>query len=319
MRGRIENNMERIVILLDPSASKSATCSRKLFNVVVKGYRERGTNNDLVFGSGFHHWRASMSRGEGPKIAQSKGLAVFDTTEDLVWKEEKAWLNKDYLRATIAHDFSVIMEKPLEPPIKFSDGSLAVEHAWSIPFYRTDKVEVILCGTVDRIIMLPSGILCLTDYKTTSAWQKAPFLNGYKISSQLIFYAWALRFLKNMPEATKYHTLDVERIATRIDAVFVAKDKPAEFRSTDVTIFSDDKFADFELVLRKQVKELVEHTEAGYAPREGLYNGNCDSGIPFPNKCPFYYACAASDPSIEQQVLERTFRKNLYNPLQFQK
>lgn len=307
-----------MTILLDPSASKSAVCARKLYNTVVHGWRERGTNNDLIFGTGFHHWRAALSRGESAKEAQLKALAVFDSP-GLVWKEKKEWLNKEYLRATIAHDFASLQERPLEPAIKFADGSLAIEHAWSIPFYRTASVEVILCGTIDRLIELPSGIICIADYKTTASWgSHSYYLNGYRNSSQLMFYAWALkRLVKDIPEATKYKNLNVERIAARIDAVFVGKDKTPSFESSDVMVLDEGRFMDFELSLRKQVKELAEYVEAGYAPRTGFYNGACDHG--FPDKCPFYYACGASDPSIERQVLERTFVQREHNPLAYQK
>ena len=309
-----------LIVKVDASALKESSCMRRFYWNVYSGYTSKLQTNDVEFGSSFHEFVKVMRHNPGRfDLATQAALKRFSVPMEV--KPEKSYLTPEYLLRVCLDFWQNYIEKDQFETV-VDNGTPLVELGFCYPYYTSDDIEVQLCGTIDDICKHKHGTYALRDYKTTSVYKADAYLDGYRLSPQLMFYRMVLGYYaKTYPESifAKIAKLDV---ACFIDAVFLkGKTQPAEFKRSEVFMFSADQMGEFELLVNKKVLALVDALRASIASgeipiREGMINGACQTVY---GHCKYFNVCKQLNMIHGQHMLNRYFIQRTYNPLAFGK
>ena len=309
----------KLIVMLDASATKESSCSLRLFNTVIGGYTGKVQSNDIEFGSAFHKFKArfKMEGKDGFATGIREAQHYFNTTPMYV-KPQKKYLDSAFLvNACIGYvtkyendSFKVVSE----------DGKPFIELPFCFPIYVDDLVEILACGTIDEIGKFQNGIYSIEDLKTTSMWNVDEYLESYRLSPQLYFYRWTIRQYALAKPNSLMATIDQSEVGCHISGVFFkGKDKEIEYRRGDVMLFKEKEIKEFEILLNRTIVKLVEMAhdwiKDGTLPlREGMLNGACSTVY---GPCKFACACGTTDETTRDIVMQQSFIQRFYDPLSF--
>lgn len=309
---------KKLIVMLNASAIKISGCSLNLFNTIIEGYTTKLQANDVEFGSAFHRFKAAFKKWgrEGFAKGLQEAQEYFNATPMYV-KSNKKYLDcKFLLQACLG--YAETYEKDSFELLKLENGEPLIELPFCFPIHVDELCEILIVGTMDEIGKFNNGIYSIEDVKTTSVWNVDEYLNSYRLSPQLYFYRWAIRqYAKAQPDGF-FAKMEQDVIGCHINGVFFkGKDKPIEYKRSDVMIFKEAELLEFELMLVDKIKQLIEiiHswlTTGNKPPREGMLNGSCTTIF---GPCKFSNACAATDKETRDIILEQSFIKRFYNPL----
>lgn len=305
--------MTKQLIMLDASAIKLSSCSRRLYLSVVKGYRSKVNGNDTEFGSAVHKFRAAFRQepNYGPAI---HAATVYWETHPMYVKPQKKYLTKQHLHNVCLQYGTDILEKDnIKPLVNPVDGKALLEHRFAIEFYVDDNVEVLMCGTMDEIAKINNGAYVIQDLKTTSAYDVDDYLDSYRLSPQLLFYRTAVRRLAKKYPDSFWSDLNSQQIGCMIDGIFLKGKDVIEFKRSRPYFFTEGDIDEFELMLDTLLHKTILPHYRGLPPREGVINGACTNY----GKCPFFYICAAPDAIARDMMLSSQFKQEDYNPMKF--
>ncbi len=305
---------KKLIIRIDASALKESSCMRRFYWNTIGGYRSKLNTNDIEFGSAFHEFVKVMKQ-QPDNYAAAVKAAQDRYKVPMEMKSQKQYMNATYLtNLCISFWQEWVAKDDFETIVR--NGNPLVELKFSYPYYADDKVEVLLCGTIDDICKHKHGTYALRDYKTTSVYDSTQYLSAYLLSPQLMFYKMIVDYYGRTYPNSLFGELSQKNIACFIDGVFLAgASKPPTFKRSDVFIFNARQMAEFEQLVHKQVMSLVEYVKSEVLPiREGMINGACQTVY---GKCKYFNACIQSDELGTQLTLNRHFIQVEYNPLKF--
>jgi len=316
----------KTIYRLDASAIKAAAgCMRKLYWLVVKGYSGRGIYNDVAYGSAFHIFKDTLKKTLDPNKACDeayKYLKQAIKSDYFRIRPKKEFMDLAHLAETCQayiERFGVMHEKDTFQSLVDSDNTaIIVERKFQIPLLETDNYIIFLCGTIDDIGKFSNGIYAIADEKVTSYWDKEKFFRPFKLSTQLITYAWALRWhIRTFIDKPLFKELADKNITACINGVFVARDKPTEFIRSQTVVIDDSLMDEYEAGLNNIVDDLTFYLDSDnkFIPsREGIMNDACYGK--FNEPCQFAEACYSPDEETAIAICERIFDKTIYNPLE---
>lgn len=310
----------KTIIKLDASALKESSCLLRTFYTIHKGYRQAINTIDVQYGLAFHAFVARMKMGNGDfSAAIREAKEIF--AKPSIMKSKKQWMTEPHLLKTcmdywtqvaMTDDWHTIVE-----------GEPLVELKFAIPYYQDDEVEVMLCGTIDDICRRgENGVYAVRDYKTTSSWNIKEYMDGYRLSPQLIFYVFIMQlYAKHYPDSivSKIVGQSGLQLGAMIEGIFLKGEaKPPEFVKSEVFYFKAEQMEEFQMILNDKIREIVtmiKEANRGFGiPRYGMLNGSCTTIY---GKCKFADACSANDINARQHVLNNNFIVKSFDPLKY--
>lgn len=286
-------------IYLDASALGEASCIKRLYLRVVRGYRHPDSSDAADFGNCVHKYMAHITVTGNKEAATLKALQEFDK----LIGQLPSWRNKAKL-------IDICMNYPHDNFFTQFPTPI-VEKYFEVPVYETENNTYYLCGTMDNISQLPSGETVIRDYKTTSSWNKVEYLADYRLSTQIHVYQTICNILADLHPDKWAFLADAQFI---IDGIFIGKSKPAEYcRSEAFPAISRERSTE----LLNYVRSLCTRLE-GQIVAEGIYNGACSSGWfkGVKGKCSFSPVCGTQ--LEEEMILESTYVQRKYDPREWQ-
>lgn len=326
---------DKIVVRIDASSLKESGCGLRFFLQTYKGYTPKGgTANDLVYGSAFHKGVETYDLTEGDKHkALQAGLEYWEANQEGIFvKDNSKHLNAAHLTVALTRYFSEVNTNPIftdQQPLKIGE-SILVEQKFSIVIYEDDRIKILLQGTIDRLAEIKrTAAILIDDWKTSKAWDKDSFFEGFKCSPQLRTYVWALKRLAFMyPDGELGQLVKDKKIYACIHAAFLKSPIGVEFGRSQLIPFSSGDMEDFEILLMGAVSSLVrdieDHLTTGKYPLpDGILNGNCQA--PYGGMCKYFSVCSSlvGTPDNTDRVrlmtglLNSKMDKREYRPLKF--
>lgn len=307
---------KKTIIRINASLLKQSACDYKV-DRILQGYTSRAKSNDIEFGSAFHLCASSVGAiGIGPAVHAA--IDYFKKVPKII-NPKKSYMDEVYLTTTCMRWFTGVYMSDSFATLKTREGKELVEVTFSWPLWSTEHFDFLAQGTIDKIVLhKTSKVLAIGDYKTTSTWDKEKYLSGYKMSTQLDFYAYFFsKLLAACGEDSILHEHKNKQIHRFIDGVFLmGKDKDPEFKRSDVVGYNSIKMAEFESMLMDYVKTLGKKLETGLMKRTGRINGACQTVY---GPCEFFNVCSAIDERAGANVLANNFIVKPYEPLKFGK
>lgn len=199
------------------------------------------------------------------------------------------------------------------------DNQSATEVTFTIPYYEDDHIIVNLCGTIDKVGKFVGGVYNIDDWKTTGhrsddKYSRLDYFSQYDMSRQLRFYTLACKLMARRHPESIMGQVGATRMGASITAIFLKPNaNETVVERSEVYSYSDQQIADFERTLNDFIGKLSASIETMYFPKEGILNGTCEGKW---RRCGFWYACKSPD-NIAQVLLNREFKRVIYNPLAF--
>lgn len=298
----------KYIFRIDPSVYKEMDCLRYIFYKLVQGYSLGSVTKNPILEYGTAGHKFLQARFDGKSFEEQLAAAHTHFGQPDIIVPENEWRNIGHLTNTLVN--YDLHEKTYGTPLT----GVATEMRFMYPFYRTDKVEVLICGTVDlRAIDRQQGPV-IVDHKFTSAWNKDEYFREYDLSVQLMIYKWI---------CDKLFDLDY---GCMINGIFISKTKPASFQRSDVFRYSPYQIQGCMNHLMGKVVEIVRGFEVLLA------NPAIDLDTVFPpNYCacvkrygekasPCIYTMVCKQPTSEEMnnAAKAMFEQKRYDPMLFQ-
>jgi hypothetical protein len=291
-------------LLLDNSALSLLHCQRKFQLTVVQGLRPDEAEEATATGSAGHTFLEHMD----------KGASVDDALSLMVAKHGSKDQDKILMAASMYRGANRM------PPAITINGALAIEHKFKFhygSFIRpesSERIEVDLCGTIDRIyIDAERDQLVFVDYKWSAAVLPAHrdrIMDSYDLSFQLPFYVHAMMSSGTFPAEYMAYLLD-GHYRVELHFVFFNCDPPITKRRIRVA-FSDDFIKrEVPFIINGKVEEAIKIAlMKDSAPHDGMLVYNACT------YCHFKMACLEMGSEKEVEYLSRIPRR-IYNPMEF--
>jgi hypothetical protein len=283
-----------------------------------------------VFGSAFHKFSEYYYKTDGDfPTSLFAAQEYFETAEKEEPGSRNAYLDAIYLAKLCQRWPKVLKETrgfyDLEIQRNPKDNVPLVEQKFAIPLFKsaptdTQDIEILLTGTMDGIYKVRgSGLPVIGDIKTTSATNVRGYFAGYDLSTQLLTYTYALRYIASKyPEGYFGRLLQKAKMGAVILGVFThGSIKEPEFVTSDIKYYSDGDLMEYERTLQRMVMRLVTHFQSGAERplKEGLVTGACQES--YGSECPYASACKAPGDRGFWGVLNSHYKVVEYNPLAF--
>ena len=292
---------EKILVRLDPtSATAFSHCEREFYNTNRLGLVPKIANKYFAFGGAFHKARAMLRNGKPLDQAMEAGIRQY--AEANCTKMPPRSL-QDLANAIQEWYARYVETVDLLQPIETASGKEAIELPFAMPFWSTEKVDVLLCGVIDELSKRQDfPDIIVTDCKTTSSTNRQEYLKSYATSPQMSIYAWVVKQMFSMRD---YPGLI-------IDGVFLSKTMSI-ICSRNIEVIKLDPVIIERVMTRilRIAKVIAERIEKG---EEFEYEFNsCTQKY---DACPYIDICPY--PQASQDMLIGTmFSKREYNPATF--
>ena len=323
------------IIFLNSSAVRVSSCMRRLYLTIISGYKKKINSQSIEFGSAFHLCAKVTELTEGNIGRGVQAACKYYRETPYEAEDKKKYLDESYLTTVCLNWFdefymqdNFITLRDINQPawtvgdieVVSSLGKPLVEVKFEIPFYSSDKIDVIITGTIDRIAQhKTSKLLAHPDYKTTGSWNSEEYLRGYVLSGQLYMYALALRKTLDMcNEQSVLYPFKNKKFGSFIDGIFLSAPStkiPPRFIRSEAFIFTENQLNDFEKCLLDLCYRL--EAQLNFSTEiplpDGLLNDSCSENK-FGGKCNFFNYCACGDKIAQEHVLRKEFIQEPYGP-----
>lgn len=306
----------KIQIKIDASAMKKSACSRYLYLNVIEGLKPRGNKDmSLHYGSSIHKFCETYVQTEDMVNSMIATHAYYrkDTPPEGGTKD---WLTINHLTSScgVLKDW-IDRDTNVEYMINSKDGSKLCEVRLALPIYVSEDVEVLLCGTLDKIVRFKRGAVCIGDYKTTSTYKKDDYFVQYRLDPQMMTYRFMLEWCAKNKVGGILEEIGSQKIGCFFDAIFLSKTKDTEVSRSTVMFHSDSDMLQYEMLLMQLVHKLVQFGVTKARPlKEGMVNGSCTHLY---GACQYFGLCSAPDATSEQMMIRNYFEQREYNPLNY--
>lgn len=323
--------MSKKIICIDASSLKRSSCGLRMFLTTVEGWTSPKLSNDLLYGTCFHKTVELYAKTGDPFTSMEEALKHWDENiEDCEIKYTAKYLDRQHLHRTLMQYFVAAKTNDIftRCPYVKVDGQVLAEMKFSLPIYSDPEVEVLVQGTIDGIFQIEGGCPCIGDWKSTRAKNPDEYFYGYKMSTQLRVYLWAVQWLlKYYPESPIAQVFKTApKIGAFIYGAFLTKDG-VDFQRSQIYQYGKKDMERFDLLLKGEVQKLVTAYKnfaatGNYPLPDGLINNSCQEV--FGSYCSYYGACSScvgvqtvDEVALFEGVLRNNFVKKQYRPLEF--
>lgn len=305
--------------MLNASALRISHCKRRLHNVVIEGYKKKLNDVSIEFGSAVHLCPKVVYQTKGNIGAGMNAARSYFKDTPMELNPKKRFLN-DFMLSKVCMDWftsDIGPEKDSFEILRDNEDKALVEVTFAIPYFAGKNIEVILCGTIDKVVVhRQSKLICEGDFKTTTSWDEAEYLRGYILNTQRYFYQIALKHMIEQSDSTSILSqFKGKDVGSFVDGIFIKSGGDTVCKRGTVEVFTDKQRGDYEKLLMNLCKWFDENYNPNVLDQlplpEGLLNGTCKTGF----TCDFFDACACNDSVASEHVLTRNFIKVPYNPL----
>lgn len=309
----------RKTILIDASALRESSCILRTYRKIIQGYKLATPSSDIVFGSAFHTFRSTYEE-TGDEIQSTIEAVKYFTTSPKWVKSTKGHLNLQYLNSVCTgwNNHYTLMGDEYDI-VKTKDGKPLVELRIAYPYFVTPEgdIEVLLCGTIDRIVRSRTmGYYAISDYKTTSIWDVQKYFSTYELSTQLMFYKLLLSlYAKLFPTSIIAEVCSGHNVGAFIDGVFLGAGKSTKYERSKVFWYSKERMEEFQRGVDVAIWKIIDYARAPEKLfREGMINGSCEKVY---GMCDFYESCICDNVQDRDLILNEQFIRDPYNPMTF--
>tara|TARA_R100000306_G_C4376889_1_gene142313 strand:- start:1620 stop:2534 length:915 start_codon:yes stop_codon:yes gene_type:complete len=303
MKINLEESENKYIMKIDASSYRESNCMRRMYYILVRGLRYAEKNFKMEYGTAYHKaLQEYYTTGDTNKAIH---VAMNHYSNDDIIIPEKDWRDIGHLGACITQYFQHYETDGLVPD-KDDNGNPMLEMRFAYPIYTDTNLDILLCGTVDFIGKY-HGHPVICDHKTTSLSQIQNYLDGYRLSTQLMMYHMVMK--KLMP---KKHYECV------INGIFLNRTGKNKFQRSALISFLDEHMKTFEKHFIDTVKNIAHNFN------NMLNNGLSDSFIQNFNACDSKYGhckflpvCSVNKNFMEN-IIEIEYDEKRYDPLLFQ-
>lgn len=206
-------------------------------------------------------------------------------------------------------------EGELLQPLKDKDGKALVERKFAYPLMRTDRVEVLLCGTIDLLATHVGidGRIVVVDHKTTSLVQVDAYMDSYTMSPQLMTYLTVYEDL--FPEYSG-------NVCCMINGLFLSRSNKNTFRRSPLIEFTPRQLVSFKKMMLLRMGEVVRRFESWLdnptTPLHELFPYNFTCCEQWFGMCEMKRLCSCGTDDEMESIVSNDFKTKQYNPLMFQ-
>ena len=322
----------KTIIRLDSTALAKSSCMLRLHLFAGEGLTFMAPKPEIEFGVAFHkgmeafelHWTDDlpMRTFYAVQAAGTHWARMCDAEPKMVIPKGKEHYCQDMLNLVVQRYISSVAscDRSVET-VRMADGKPCIEEKFAIPFYTDDDYEVLLCGTVDRIVRIrSSGMMAIWDYKTTSSRTPDTYLSNFALSGQLRIYQYAAMWMaNNFPDGVFGQAMRFGRMGAFIEGVFLNADITKVEAQRSNCFFSDaTSLSPFIRNMQACVARYVYHLRNGdiAEQQDGILNGSCES-YKF-GRCDYWGVCVLAGQAQAQEMYKRNFfRTKVYDPLNF--
>ena len=283
-------------------------CPRLYQYAIIEGYRSKGADIHLTFGS---HYHASLEHYdkcriiEGMNAEDAFASAVrYALTESFGWDSDDTAKNRENLIRSIIWYLDEFGEDDPAKTIELKSGKAAVELSFRMevdfapssiqwgpePSGNLEVKPYILCGHLDRLVTYGNETFVM-DRKTTGTTLSPHYFENYDLDNQMSLYSIAARTLFDSP--VRGVIIDAAQIAVG----FTRFGRGVTYRSPDQL---DEWLRDAEHHIRQAEGYAIE----GYWP---MNDAACFG-------CRFRRVCSKA-PSVRDITLKSDFVVKHWNPL----
>lgn len=286
-----------LLIRLDPTSAKELSCPHKFMLHNMCGLTSKTPKSATEFGQAMHrgiaHWLRSGKQDAigaiGVAVEYLAGSdAVLSDSDPRTPTKAKDLLQGYFDRYSKFDPFTIASD---------TQGKLAIELPFSIPFMRVDGVQINIAGVLDALGEL-SRVPAFKDIKTTSA-KSSPtkYFEDYETSLQMMFYSWTLKeagFCKTYPGAV-------------IDGIFISQKEP--FVRSPLIEYRPDVIEEMVDWIYEQCVQIIQYAKQDKFPKNF---GFCSANF----GCDFRIICTAQE-GFRKHILNSQFKQREYNPANF--
>lgn len=291
----------RYILRVDSSIYKEMNCSRYIMMKLIQGYQQGSEEKSAVMEYGTAGHKFLQARYEGKSFEEQLRLATEHFANPAISVPENEWRNMGHLVNTLV-GYDTFYR---------TNGDLLeanhVEHRFTLPFFKTPRVEVLLCGTVD-LDGSYNGQDVISDNKFTSAWNYTEYFGEYDLSPQLMIYKHVMDNL---------HGKDY---GCMINGIFINKSRAANYKRSDIIRYSPEQVAFLMADFRSKVEEIVTNIEATLdgKPLAEVFKPNyCACQKRYGEKaipCAYVWVCRQPEFTEALAMADSVFEKKEYNP-----
>jgi len=300
----------RYIIKYDASAHLDSNCLRKMWYRIFRGIRHGDKDYKMEYGTAFH--KAMVVHYSGGTLEQCIDVAFQHYTQPDIFVPDNEWRSSAHLVLCINQYIAHYKKNgDMLSPSLDKEGKPILEKKLSYPYYKTERVEFLLEGTIDFKGKWCSQYDVIADHKTTAITQKESYLNGYTLSPQLMMY----KFIHDQ--------LFGGNIACMINGVFLNRSGKNSFHRSELFTFSDEQMDNFKYQLNIKVMQLVKLFETlldenNIVELNSLFYPNytcCDEKY---GMCEYAMLCRMPSAQDREFLIQNEYNIKTYNPLDFQ-
>jgi hypothetical protein len=304
------------IVRIDASSLSKSGCTLRWYYDVVKGYSAPGAMDvSLHYGICFHYFVHLLKT----LTCDNKDVEALRLTRErwrkspVSYAREKKWMDESHLMLTCItyadrqQEWETVCDK---------QGKRMAELKFSIPLVQNEKVEILLCGTIDDLCKRQNGCYAIRDYKTTGhrispANNVAHYFSRYALSCQLLTYCFAVEWYAKTYSDSVFADFLRVGYGCFIEGVFLSSSSKTVFETSDVYFFSEELKNEYRQLLYHKAAQLASYIEQDITPiREGVLTGECIY-------CKYKVPCGAKDENTRKFLLSNNFNIKQYDPLNF--
>ena len=278
------------------------TCPRYYQYKIIEGWNLWPMPSPLQFGIGFHTLQETYHKLRAHGIDQELALLRCVRLAGLLG-EQLPLGRTERTKETLIRSFVWYMEQFKNDPATTAlkkDGSAAVEFSFTLPVAELDGQEIYLCGHLDRVVQFQNETF-ICDYKTTKGQMNERFLSGFKPSTQISGYATAGYILSTQPN-TVFPSVPKGVIIDGVE-LGVNYNRFQRFILRFTQLELNEWLKDFITTVKVKARG---YAEAGHWPME-------ETSCSLYGKCEYHEVCSRN-PAERERVLEKNFRKSVWDP-----
>lgn len=290
----------RYIILYSASSHVDSSCPKRMWFKLIQGIQPPGSiGHEAEYGVAFHRGLKAFYSGQAEDQCISQALDYYTKVE----VPESDWRTSAHLLNCLMQYMSSHKNDILRPH-KDIEGKPLLERGFVLPFYSTPRIEFNLVGIIDFEGLYSSRDV-IVDHKTTATYDTQSYLNGYKLSPQLLLYKLAHKMLHLNGDP-----------GCLINGIFLAKSGKNTFCRSDVFEFSKRQLESFRLQLLDKAVTICNKFE-------NVLNG-ADFNLEFPENyiccqgryrslCSYVPICSQDNQSDRDMIIGNDYERRVYN------
>ena len=317
--------MSKHTIYLDPSALKKTACTRQYWLACQEGMIPKGSQDkaSTFFGTCLHNYAEVWANTGEPDASISTVKMWNEKAEKLSYTTGRS--SNEYLVAGKLVESMLIVREFLEadkemeilPDPNGQNGKKMTEYKFAIPLFSDENVNVIVCGTIDKLCRQKRGLYMVGDYKFSRKWgDPYAFLRAYKLDPQPRTYLWAVRwYARQFPNSIFAAMVNHGPLGFFIDGGFHSKNDPIQMQRSDVMIESDEEIEEFDHMLMQAASNLVANYyfyKDKMPARDGIVKGICKTIY---GDCEYAPICKQNSHTGQLAVLNQKYEHRAWEPL----